>query len=148
MLRDPMLHLLADRMGMISQAYRPVHGFINGEYFGLFNLRERANEHFLAVKAKLLPQEIEMVDGFLTPIHGNHNSIQKAVDWLRSKDPDMTDFFVQLIRRFDIDQFIDYLAIQIYAANKDWPHNNVTLWRPSGPDGRIRWMLNDLDMSS
>ena len=147
MLRDPILHLLADRMGMVSQAYRPVHGFINGEYFGLFNLRERANEHFLAAKAKLLPQEIEMVDGFLTPIHGNHNSIQKAFDWLRSQDPDQTDFFDRLIRRFDIDQFIDYLAIQIYAANKDWPHNNVTLWRPSGPDGRIRWMLNDLDMS-
>ena len=103
----------------------PVHGFINGEYFGLFNLRERANEHFLAAKAKLLPQEIEMVDGFLTPIHGNHNSIQKAFDWLRSQDPDR-QIFDRLIRRFDIDQFIDYLAIQIYV-NKDWPHNNVTL---------------------
>ena len=53
-----------------------------------------------------------MVDGFLTPIHGNHNSIQKAFDWLRSQDPDQTDFFDRLIRRFDIDQFIDYLAIK------------------------------------
>ena len=47
---------------------------------------------------------------------------------------------------FCVDKFIDYRHPN-YAANKDWPHNNVTLWRPSGPDGRIRWMLNDLAMS-
>ena len=53
----------------------------------------------------------------------------------------------------DVDNFIKYMAFQIYIVNPDWPHNNVMAWKYTGPvnesvygmDGKWRFVLRDLD---
>ena len=45
--------ILTDRLveGMLDyQAYKPVVLFVNGEYFGIYNIREYANEEFIAAQ--------------------------------------------------------------------------------------------------
>ena len=148
MLRDALIHRLAEDMGLTTQAYLPVHVFLEGAYHGLYNLRERANEHHLAQKHSLSTDELDMVDGFLRPLHGHWRPFKEAFEWLDSIEDTQSDAFYQsLAERFDLDQFADYLAVQIYAGNRDWPHNNLTLWRSHAKEKGIRWLLNDLDMS-
>jgi len=55
----------------------------------------------------------------------------------------------------DIDNFIEYNILQIYSGNRDWPGNNLKVWRkrtekyeptaPYGNDGRWRWLVFDMD---
>ena len=53
----------------------------------------------------------------------------------------------------DMDNYIDYQILQIFAANSDWPGNNIAYWRVTNPqagaegalDGRWRWLVQDTD---
>ena len=56
--------------------------------------------------------------------------------------------------QMDIDNYLEYVAYQVYYANTDSFFNNMTVWRkrtdytpdaPIGHDGRWRWMVYDLD---
>lgn len=52
MLRDGTLTSLMKGADLEFQAYRPTVVYLNGEYYGIYNLREKVNEHFLASKKK------------------------------------------------------------------------------------------------
>jgi len=48
MIRDPLMTGLTVDSGIASAAYRPLVLFLNGEYWGIHNLREHLNRHYLA----------------------------------------------------------------------------------------------------
>ena len=48
MFRDGMIQTLTRHMDIDGQAYRPTVVFLNGEYWGIHNLREKLNEDYLA----------------------------------------------------------------------------------------------------
>ena len=56
MIADATMTGLMDGSGVDVQAYRPVVTYINGEYWGLYNLREKVNEHFLASRHGVHPR--------------------------------------------------------------------------------------------
>jgi hypothetical protein len=45
----------------------------------------------------------------------------------------------------DINEYINYMILQIYIANYDFPSNNLMLWRPKTVDGKWRFILKDTD---
>ena len=47
--------------------------------------------------------------------------------------------------RFDIPMFIDYLILQIYSANFDWPNNNYTVHRERSDTGKFRFTVWDAE---
>ena len=44
-----------------------------------------------------------------------------------------------------IDNLMDYIILEVFLDNTDWPRNNVRQWRPRTADGRWRWIPYDLD---
>ena len=52
----------------------------------------------------------------------------------------------EIQKLLDIDEFTNYMAIELYLGNSDWPNNNVKGYR-SQDDGRFRFILFDLDQS-
>lgn len=69
-------------------------------------------------------------------------------------DLDSPEALSYIEERMDWRQYIDYVIIQLYSGNHDWPGNNVDFWRdprgnvldPAPLDGRWRWMLFDTDL--
>jgi hypothetical protein len=55
----------------------------------------------------------------------------------------------------DVEDLAMYYAVQIIAANRDWPHNNMRMWRYNGEpvennpylDGRWRFIMFDVEMA-
>ena len=45
--KDVLNAYLARNMGLDYMAYQPIQMFVNGQYWGLYNLREKVNEHYL-----------------------------------------------------------------------------------------------------
>lgn len=157
--RDALAHrLLEDTTSLDLQAYRPVIVFINGEYWGIHNLRERLDNHYLASKYGVDKEDVVVLEGNAVLNDGqpgDQNHYKDMLAFLRSHEITDPEVYAQMNTLMDMENFIDYQIAEIYFANTDWPFNNVMFWRlkteaynpdaPYGLDGRWRWMVFDTD---
>ena len=143
--RDAMMTSLVKDLGIDRQAYRPAVVFLNGEYWGILNLREKVNEHFLAANhPEVSPDQIDLLEGNGSAIHGDTDHYNATLSLLQQNLADAS-VYEQVVGMVDIENFIDYQAAQIYFDNTDWPGNNIKFWRPRVEGGRWKWILFDTD---
>ena len=143
MLRDAALTGLMKDSGLDYQAYRPAVTYINGEYWGFYNMREKVSEHFLASKHDLDPDEVDLLERNGQIIHGDNQDYQDLINFVDQNNLADEQNYQYVKERIDIENFIIYQVAQIYFDNTDWPGNNVKFWRPK--DGKWRWILFDTD---
>ncbi len=62
MLRDGYATGLFKDIDIDIQGYRPMLVYLNGEFWGLYNLREKVNEHFIASHHPIDPDEIDLIE--------------------------------------------------------------------------------------
>ncbi|RKH17927.1 hypothetical protein D7X74_11065 [Corallococcus sp. CA047B] len=159
-LRDCALQNLLAQTRLALQACRPTLVFLDGEYWGLHELRERYDEYYLAShygvdrkKVVILEREGELDVGE----EGDAAPYQELIDYVRTHDLAVPEHYAHVEARIDVEDFIDYQVAQLYLGNQDWPQNNVKFWRlrtktvvpdaPHGQDGRWRWLVYDLDFA-
>lgn len=146
MLRDVVLTSLMENSHVDIQAYRSVASYLNGEYWGLYNLREKINEHYLASLHGHDPDEINIVERNGDVIHGSNETYQTMIDFVFANSLANQGNYQQVANQIDLDNFIQYYLAQIYFDNKDWPGNNIKFWQPVG--GKWRWILFDTDFGA
>ena len=150
-LRDGFTTSLAHDLDIDLQKYRPTILFINGEFWGIQNLREKVNEHFLSSKHSIAPEHIDLLDlegiNDENIVHGTNSDYKILLDYLN--DQDMAEPIVQnaLENWIDIESYMSYQAFQIFVDNRDWPGNNIKFWRDHRVGGKWRWILYDTDFS-
>jgi hypothetical protein len=147
MFRDGMIQtLIGQAMDLETQAYRPAIVLLNGEYWGIHNLREKQNEHYFADHFSLDPDEVEILDSDSGDLLGQSLHYDEMMSYLLSVDMTLPEVMDVANTYMDVDAYIDYLIAEIYSANADWPGNNLKLWRPKTAGGRWRWVIFDMDM--
>jgi hypothetical protein len=153
MLQDGYLQQLVSHLAIDTQAYRPAVLYLSGEYWGIFNLRERYDEHYLAVVHDVAPSDVVLVGQHLELDAGRPADL---ISYRALLDELADGSFRQpvaerLDAELDLDSLFDYLIVEIFVANNDWPQANVAMWRSrtrdaaAPADGRWRWLLADLD---
>lgn len=149
--RDCLIHDLLRPTGLDVQRCRPARVFINGEYWGLHNLREDADPETLAGRHRIQAKDVVIVDTYGLLEEGDKGDDASFWELLELLE---TGGSVQEVeQRLDLNNTFDYLAAQLFTGNDDWPENNASLWRHSGPprrgpaDGRWRWIVEDTDQS-
>ncbi|WP_054847006.1 CotH kinase family protein [Acetivibrio straminisolvens] len=165
MFRDALMHKLVSHLNLDTQAYRPSVVFINGEYWGIHNIRERYDNIYFASHYNLDKDNVVLLEvtylGTIVANEGTDEDVQaytnEIIDFLKSNDITQKDNYEYIKTKMDVDNFIDYNVANIYFANNDWPQNNVTMWKyktkdglyhpeaPYGQDGRWRWIIKDTD---
>ncbi|EON78317.1 hypothetical protein ADIS_1180 [Lunatimonas lonarensis] len=152
--RDAFAQQLVSHLDLDYQAYEPSILFVNGEYWGIHNIRERQDKHYLHNLYGVDPENLDILTRRNTPEEGDAKQYDFAIQRLSQLDPTNPASFEEIETYFDLDNHIDYMITQIYVANTDWPHNNIDFWRervnyspelPKGRDGRFRWILYDTD---
>jgi hypothetical protein len=132
---DGILAGIVDEWEQDVQAYRPCVVFINGEYYGIHGLREKVNEHFVASHHHVDPDNLDMIENKELPertvIHGTADHYYALEEYVTDNDMSITEHYEYAETQMDVENFIDYHIAQIYAANIDWPANNVKIWRPA-----------------
>ena len=118
-------------------SYQPAILYINGQYKGVFGLRERSDESFVEANY----DGLEDIERF-TSYNETTNYPLSCLKQLYS-DPDIT--YRQLSEVIDVDNFIRTLIVECYAGNYDYPHNNISAWRSKEPGSKWRWIVKDLD---
>jgi hypothetical protein len=144
-MRDVMATSLMDGSGLETQAYRPVAVYLNGEYWGFYNIREKVNEHFLDDKIDVDKSEINLLVANGEVSEGSNDSYNELISYIRDNSLVIQDNFDYVANQIDIDNLLTYLVAQIYFDNWDWPGNNIKFW--NSPSTKWRWILYDTDFA-
>ncbi len=156
MFMDAAAQALLSHLNLDIQAYRPTVVFINGEYWGIHNFRERFDQHYLERVYGLDPDNVDILTYATTAKEGSNSHYVSMRNFIVNRDMSDPANFEEIKTRMDVENYLDYYSAQIYYGNSDWPHNNIDFWRysvpynpdaPKGLDGRWRWFLYDVDRS-
>ena len=146
MFRDGMHTSLMDNTGIDHQEYRPAVVYLNGEYWGIHNIREKVNEEFLASNNPGVdPDELDELEFGGDIIEGDNQDYLGMIDFVENNDLSNPNNYLIVEEQVDIENFIDYYIIQIYVGNTDWPGNNIKFWRPHIEGAKWKWILYDTD---
>ena len=144
LMRDAMEQRLLDGTGLDTQASRPAVVYINGEYWGLYGIREKIAENYLRAHHGFEKGEVDLIVGYGFVLAGSGAAYQAMWDSIVHHDIRAPANYAQLAaRHLDIDNFIDYHLAVIYFQNFDI--GNIKYWRPRQGDGRFRWIVFDQD---
>lgn len=137
-------YLLPDDM-----AYAPSMVFVNGEFFGLFNTRDRLDlKHFMTKYG--VPEESLAVLECPYPIQNGQwvncadfilgdgtqqdaDDFNALVEYVRTHDASNPSVWDYVCERLDVYGLIDQFVGQMYLCCSDWPNNNVKVWRNNDP---------------
>jgi hypothetical protein len=150
MFRDGMAQTLIEQgMKLDYQEYRPAIVFLNGEYWGIHNIREKLNEHYVNYRHGVNKDNIDLIEisKNVTASVGDATAYNSMINFLSTKNMSMPVNYDYIKSIVDIDEYIDYQIAQIYAANGDWPGSNMKLWREKSVSGKWRWMIYDMDFT-
>ena len=142
-IRDAMMTSLMDGSGLETQAFRSVAVYLNGEYWGFYNIREKINEHFLDDKIDVDKSEINLLEFNGDVVEGNNDSYNDIISFVSNNSLAVEENYQFIANQIDVDNYVTYLVAQIYADNRDWPGNNIKYW--SSPTTKWRWILYDTD---
>ena len=143
--RDALIHINTEgQMDLDYQAYQPVVVYLNGEYWGIQNIRDKHNEEYCGSNYDLNPDSIDIIKNNEL-IAGSEAHYNELMGFLENNDLSNSENYTIAASMIDIDEFINYMITEIYSCNIDWPANNYRLWRPSAPGGKWRWMMFDTD---
>ena len=145
MFRDGLMTGLTIGLNMEQQAFRPATIFLNGEYWGIQNIREKINEHMIAQHNDVDPDDVIIVEGEKTPVNGPVDDYLTMVSFVQNNSLATQANYIKMLEMVDISSFIDYYSAQIYFRNHDWPGNNIRCWKTNDETGRWRWILYDTD---
>jgi len=144
-IRDAMMQTLIQNLDIDYLEYRPATTFINGEYWGIYNIREKINEHYVANRYGVDPDNIDMLEDNMSVIHGDASHYQQLIDYISTNDMSTTAAYDYINSMVDLNECILYFAAQAYYDNRDWPGGNIKYWRERSATGKWRWILFDLD---
>jgi len=145
LIRDGMMQSLVDDMNIDRLAFRPAILYLNGEYWGIHNIREKGNNEFIASHHNIDKNSIDLLEKDGTEINGDNQHYSDLKTFLNSNNLS-DDSNYEIVKSYiDIDNFLNYNLVEIYVANADWPGNNIKFWRSDEKDGKLRWILYDMD---
>lgn len=152
--RDAVTQEASSGLAFETQAYQPAVVFLNGEYWGILNLREHLDRHHLERRFGVKEKQLDLID-LMEAREGSNKDWLALLDHVRRHGLREQRHFEHVAAQVDIDSYTDYFIANLYANNGDWPHNNQRFWRArpadgpaSGPpelDGRWRWLMIDVD---
>ncbi len=158
MFKDVFVQAWLGHLNFASQKSRPSIMFINGEYWGIHDIRERIDKYYIEALFGADPNNIDLrkVDWSEPDEMEEGDSLHytSMYNFIINNDMTLTSNYSQAIEYLDPKSLIDYEIAEIFVGNMDWPHNNVRLWRSKnaynpnatyGLDGRWRWILYDTD---
>ena len=138
-LRDTWMKESLRDMGQPSSHGTFVHLYVDGLYFGLYNLTERVGQDFFADHLGGAPEDWEVNEDFATA--GSRWRVMMAID------PSTFTGYAQIQDYLDVEDFADYMLLHFYADAEDWPqHNGYAAANAASGDGRFRFFAWDQEI--
>ena len=166
-IRDEVAQTMAKKAGFLdTQYFVPVSVYINGEYAGFYWMHSQYNQSYFKQRYGKYDGDMVVIgdgeknmDTVTEDILVNHYAAEYMEQYQYFAKQDLTDeqIYDKLNAFIDIENYLQYYALQIYMGNQDWPYCNLQAYRyvsrkknyTEGTvfDGRYRYLLYDVDTS-
>jgi hypothetical protein len=153
--RDVLSQGLAKQMNVEVQGFLPAVVFLNGEYWGLYDVRDRTDRNYISNYFGVPANKIDYLEHNAWLKEGSNKDYKLLLKYVQENPLSAQEKYEYVKSQIDIENFINYFIAQMYFANDDWPHNNIQFWRYQKGnnetssnkyrDGRWRWFLKDTD---
>lgn len=145
-----------------TTSYRPCIAYLNGEYWGIYYIREHYSDTYFADNYNVDKDSVALYElkGNILFDDGDDSDFESFFDSLNKflkRDFSDNQVYEEFINTYiDVDSLIDVFIAQSYAGNWDFVgnYNNLKMWRtttidPNNPyaDGKLRFCLHDVDFA-
>lgn len=153
-IQDAFLESLVEGRNVSIQRSSPCVVFLDGEFWGIYNIRERYKEEYLRNHYGVNESNVWLIDAGNVRVGDDAawEAYRNMVDTITECDLSYDDVYAMVCEWIDVQSLIDYCCINLYIDNRDVSFiQNTALWRTMEPeeaaygDCRWRWMLFDLD---
>ena len=130
--------------------------YINGEYMGMLNIRERSNEDNIYSNYDGL-EDLDLIE----ISHEKINNIDQFEEEFKEGDADFYNNFKAFYNEkghskaeyeqwIDVNEYLNVIAMNFFYGNIDFPGNNIVFWRPNDDatgelPKRFRVIVKDTD---
>ncbi len=135
--------VLKGQMDVDFMEYRPVVVYINGEYNGIYDLRERINESYVANRTGAQEDNLDLIKGNSIVQAGSMDAYRELLDYVNSHDLSKQEYYDHVASLVDIDELINYWIAVSFFGNTDT--GNIRFYRERKEGARWRWILFDQD---
>ncbi|WP_405336147.1 CotH kinase family protein [Fibrobacter sp.] len=145
-IEDAVATALLEGTNVDYQRSKPVVVFVNGVYRGIYDMREKLNEHFVETNYGLDGKRVDFVkhyQQYISTINGSSADYFEMLRFVNTHDLSEKQAYDSLKEQIDIINYMEYMAAEIYYRNGDWPQNNVRAWKSE--NGRWKFIAFDID---
>jgi len=160
-LRDELVQSLCADRAVGTQAEEPCILFIDGEFWGMYHIKERIEDYYFASHYDVDKKNVTYIKK--TEIEGSEEvckEYEQFYNWAMSADLTLEENYQKVADTIDLQSMMDYFAIETYINNYDWlkqgkEPNNFLMWRVNETvdgnayaDGKWRFVLFDMEYSA
>lgn len=145
--RDGFWHQVSlhNHLDVDELAFQPAEVYINGEYWGIMNIRERIDEFHLALDYGINQDSLLLMEEENNPIQGDSLVFDSLYRFIQQSDMGDDTNWQYVESQLDLNSIKDYFALQMMAGNVDWPSNNLKYYKAKVDSGLWRYIFFDLD---
>lgn len=147
--RDAYSTQFMTRTNLDYEAYRPVVVFIDGEYWGLQELRERDRDHTYYESHYLIDSKnpgFDILEGAgANVLEGDSVNWTTLMNFINANPLSDSANYAHVKTQVDVQSFMLHYMFSIYMSRSDWPDQNEAKWRSRAPDGKWKWIMWDMD---
>ena len=140
--RDQLVRDLHGAMGQVAARGRWVALYLNGVYWGLYNLTERIDDTFLATHFDHNDWDLVRTGAG----DREHGAWDAFVDWITGADLSDVVQYEQALQQLNIENFTSFIILELWVGDTDWSGGNWYVARMrDGPDARWRLLVWDAE---
>lgn len=132
---------------VIHQAWNPVAVYLNGQYWGHYNMRERADRFFIAQHEGLDLSQADQMDVLEASgklVFGTDKDYKAMIKRIKASSPGTSEKDLQyILDNIDVDNYIDYMCFELFFGNSD--PGNIRFYRLKAEGSKWRWLFYDAD---
>lgn len=146
------VRMMSEGTNNYNSAWRPVTVYINGQYHGLYELREKFNAEKFEILDNAQKDDMDILSlsyyygGVLRAVEGDPQHYWDDWNTISQLDATTPSYVENVGQYFDLDNYTDYFIGESFMANVDWPYNNIKIYRSNTTDYKWRFALQDLEL--
>ncbi|MBE6871400.1 MAG: hypothetical protein E7491_05545 [Ruminococcaceae bacterium] len=145
-LRDAyIVRTIKGQMDLVYMDVQPVAVYINGEYWGLYNLREKIDESYFYYHDGIEEDNIDIIKANSNVKAGSITEYKELLAYLDDHNLNLSkqEDFDYVASKIDLEEWTNYWIVETFYGNTDT--GNIKFYKEKGDEGKWRWVLFDLD---
>jgi len=144
--------MMGETNGYFS-AMRPAVVYINGNYFGVYEMREKLDREYFETYDNCVGSPMDNLTqsawygGQLRANEGDIMNYYDSFNSFSALDPSSSDFLEEADDIYDMEYLTDYIIGEAWVGNTDWPGNNIRIYRSDSTFNRWRFVTIDLELA-